>query len=135
MKISPLKFQIELTTNDLHSIQGALRCWGKPSDCIEGFTGVELYRHFERWDEFVTTNWDDWDLSEYLHDIGCRYWIQVAIEHSCPETRSVLEQQVDPLDTAFRARMKPTRHPNVLDSVPLSEHPYFWETHTIHPES
>ena len=134
MKISPLKFQIELTSDDLNSIRDALRCWGKSSDCIEGFTGAELYRHFERWDEFVTTNWNDWDLSEYLHDIGCRYWIQVAIEHSYSETQSVLKRQIEPLDVAFRGRMKPASRPNVSDSVPLSKRPYFWETHTIHPE-
>ena len=84
MEITPLKFQLAITQDDLRSIREAIRKWGKPAECIDGFTGAELYRHFERWQPFVSTDWTDWDISEYGHDIGCRYWIQVAIEHSCP---------------------------------------------------
>jgi hypothetical protein len=134
MEISPLKFQFELTPEDLRSIRDAIRRWGKPTDCVEGFNGAELYRHFERWQLFVDTNWADWDISEYSHDVGCRYWIQVAIEHSCPATRLVLEHQVEPIDTEFRAHMKAAKRPDVLDRAPFSKRPYFWETHTIHPE-
>ena len=134
MEISPLKFKFELTSEDLRSIRDAIRLWGKPTDCVERFTGAELYKHFERWQQFVDTNWSDWDLSEYGHDIGCRYWIQVAIEHSSPATRSVLERQVTPIDAQFRANMKPAKRPRIELAGPLSGRPYFWETNTLHPE-
>jgi len=134
MEISPLKFHFALTPEDLRSIREAIRRWGKPAECIDGFTGAELYRHFERWQQFVETNWAGWDRSEYDHDIGCRFWVQVAIEHSSPATRTVLEQQVAPLDASFQAQMRPAKRPTILECAPLSHHPYFWESHTIHPE-
>jgi hypothetical protein len=134
MEISPLKFQFALTADDLRVIRDAIRRWGKSSDCVEGFTGAELYRHFERWEQFVSTDWSHWDISEYDHDIGYRYWIQVAIEHSCPATRVVLEQQVATIDVQFQSHMKAAKRPRVLECAPLSRHPYFWESHTIHPE-
>ena len=81
MEISRLKHQFALTPEDLNSIREAIRDWGKPNDCIEGYTGAQLYRHFEWWEQFVTTDWAGWDISEYGHDIGCRHWIQLAIEH------------------------------------------------------
>lgn len=101
---------------------------------MDGFTGAELHRHFESWEQFVDTNWVDWDSSEYDHDIGCRFWIQVAIEHSCPATRTVLEQQVAPVDAVFQSRMRPAKRPDIREGTPLSQHPYFWESHTVHPE-
>lgn len=134
MKVSPLKFQFALTADDLHAIREAIRRWGEPSDRVEGFTGAELYRHFGRWEQFVSTDWSHWDISEYDHDIRCRYWIQVAIEHSCPVTRSVLESQVAPLDAQFQSCMRPAKHPDISEGAPLSRQPYFWESHTIHPE-
>jgi hypothetical protein len=134
MEISPLRFQFALTRDDLRSIREAIHQWGKPAECVDGFTGVELYRHFEGWEQFVETDWADWDQSEYNHDIGCRFWIQVAIEHASPATRAVLEQQVVSLDAIFIAQMRPVRCSNISECAPLSQHPYFWETHTIHPE-
>jgi hypothetical protein len=134
MEISPLKFRFVLTSDDLHSIREAIHRWGKPAGCIEGFTGAELYRHFEMWEQFVDANWAGWDRSEYDHDIGCRFWIQLAIECSCPATRAVLEQQVAPVDARFQMQMRPAKRPNILECVPLSGHPYFWESHTVHPE-
>jgi hypothetical protein len=134
MEISHHKFNFSLTLDDLRSIREAIRRWGKPAECIEGFTGVELYRHFERWDQFVKTDWANWDRSEYNHDIGCRYWIRVAIEYSCPATRNILEQQIAPIDAQFQSHMKLIKRQSVLDCVPLSQHPYFWESHTILPE-
>jgi hypothetical protein len=127
METSPLKFHFALTPEDLRSIREAIRRWGKPAECIDGFTGAELYRHFERWQQFVETNWADWDRSEYDHDIGCRFWVQLAIENSSPGTHTVLEQQVARVDA-------PAKRPTILESAPLSHHPYFWESHTIHPE-
>jgi hypothetical protein len=91
MEISQLKFHFALTPEDMRSIREAIGQWGKPPECIDRFSGAELYRHFETWQQFVDTNRADWDRSEYDHDIGCRCWIRVAVEHSCSATRTVLE--------------------------------------------
>ena len=134
MEISPLKFHFALTPDDVHSIREAVREWGEPVEKIDGFNGAELYRNFESWDQFVDTNWDDWDKHEYSYDISCRFWIQIAIEHSLPATRSVLEEQVAIIDARFQTHMKPVKRLGILEGAPLSGHPYFWESHTIHPE-
>jgi hypothetical protein len=134
MNIGPLKFHFALTPSDLHAIREAMSLWGKPTQSSDGFTGAELYRHFERWEQFVDTDWSDWEWSEYSHDIGCRFWIQIAIEHVCPATRIVLEQQIAPLDAIFQSRMRPSKRPDILGCNLLSQHPYFWESHTLHPE-
>jgi hypothetical protein len=134
MNIGSLKFHFSLTPSDLHTIREAIRQWGMPQTYIDGFTDAVLYRHFERWEQFVNIDWSEWDWSEYSHDIGCRFWIQVAIEHSSLDTRIVLEQQVAPLDAIFQSRMRPLKRPNVLGCISLSHHPYFWESHTLHPE-
>jgi hypothetical protein len=132
MEVSPHKYQFALTQDDLRSIREAILRWGKPAECIDGFTGAELCRHFERWKEFVDTDWADRDFSEYEYGIGCRFWIQVSIERSSPATRAVLEQQVAPIDAQFQSRMRRVNRPHILDSAPLSRHPYFWESHSIH---
>ena len=134
MEHSPLKFSFALTPEDLRSIREAIRRWGKPTECISEFNGAELYRHFERWQQFVEINWANWDRSEYDHDIGCRFWIQVAIEHSCPSTCITLEEQVAPVDALFQTRMRPAKRPTILEGAPLAHHPYFWESQTLHPE-
>lgn len=128
MLISRLKFRFSLTPEDLHSIREA-------TDIAEGFNGARLYDHFEGWETFVETDWLDWDVSEYDHDLKCRFWIQLAIERSCPATRAVLEQQVAPLDARFQEVMRPTKSRHGMNRLPLSGHPYFWETHTIHPDA
>jgi hypothetical protein len=81
--------------------------WGKAQDVIHEFNGARLHDHYEMWAQFIDTDWENWNISEYHHDIGCRYWIQLAIEHSTSQTRSSLEQAVQPLDERFKARMKP----------------------------
>lgn len=127
MRIAPLGFRFSLTPEDLRSIREAC-------EVAADFNGARLYEEFEAWEGFVDTDWSQWDSSEYDNDIACRFWIQLAIERSSPATRAVLEQQVEPLDERFRAVMKPARSRSGWDRLPLSGHPYFWETHTIHPD-
>jgi hypothetical protein len=119
-----------LTETDLHQIREAVRHWGKPAELVHEYSEALLSRHFGWWEEFVTTDWDEDSQSEYDHDIGCRTWIQVAIEHATPQTREQLEALVRPLDDAFRRRMRPTATQKSR-SAPITEAAYFWETHTI----
>lgn len=134
MEIKPLKYQFSLAESDRESIRQAIHDWGKPGELADGFNGGKLYEYFERWENFVSTDWTNWDSSEYNHDIGCRVWIQVAIEHASPETRSDLERAVKPLDDRFKAHMAPATSRGMQRSAaPLSAGPYFWDTHTIHP--
>ena len=134
MEIRQSKFPIEVTHEDLDSIRAAVQAWGKPQDVVDAFNGARLHDHFERCALVVDTDSPDWDISEYDHDLGCRVWIQVAIEHSSPKTRSLLEDVVRPLDDAFKRKMRPSWRRHRTPEAPLSEGPYFWETHTIHPE-
>ena len=94
----------------------------------------QLHRHLSMWTEFVDRNWLDWDISEYDHDIGCRMWIQVALENSAPETALKICTVTRPPDDAFKRRMVPVRRLSSYHVPVLRWHPYFWETHTLHPE-
>jgi hypothetical protein len=131
VQISPVKYKFALNAEDMHSIREALRRWGKSEESVDGFNGSTLYRYFERWHQFVETDWTTWDQSEYNQDLDCRFWIQVAIEHSCPATRNDLELEVDFIDARFKACMKHAIEPSILVGTPLSQHPYFWESYTI----
>ena len=119
----------------MEKIRVALRSWGKSEEIVSGFTGSRLHDYFGTWSQFVDTDWSDWDRAEYNHDIGCRYWIQLAIENSSSDTSENLQQAVQPVDERFKARMKPCQDTTQLMlKGPFLDHPYFWETHTIHPE-
>ena len=134
MEIEKSKFDFSLSEQDRQQIKQAILKWGKPEDVCTSFNGARLYNHFEMWSQFGEMNWSTWDISEYDHDIGCRYWIQVCIEHSTPVTRLALEKAVAESDSKFKAQMRTAKHPSILQVSPLSSHPYFWETQTIHPE-
>jgi hypothetical protein len=123
-----------LTTEDAQLIRAALQQWGKSQEVIEAFFELGIGFYLKEWANFVYTDWAPYDISEYNHDIGVRYWIQLAIEHSTPETRAILEEAVTPLDECFRARAKPCRPKRYASPGSFSGHPYFWETSTIHPE-
>jgi hypothetical protein len=120
-----------LTEADLRQIRDAVRRWGKPHDVVHGYGDELLRRHFEWWDEFVGDEWDADLYPEYSHDIGCRTWIQVAIEHATPRTRDQLAALVRPLDDVFKRRMWPKDRQSPRWRAPLAEAAYFWETHTI----
>jgi hypothetical protein len=90
MKVREPDFDVEITVADLESIRDAIRKWGKPSRVADEYEGARLYDQLCAWAQFVDTDWADWDQSEYDHDIGCRYWIQVAIEHSSSATATRL---------------------------------------------
>ena len=134
MKIIEPRFKFCLSELDREQIKDGIRKWGKPEELSNNFNGGKLYSHFEAWSDFVETCWDDRDISEYDHDIGCRYWIQLCIERSTAATQPALERAVAASDCKFETRMKQRQHSNALQMSPLSHHSYFWETHTIHPE-
>ncbi len=120
---------------DQEAIRSALIRSGYSKELTSRFFGSGLRTDFEGWEVFVTTDWSNWDISEYDHDIGRRYWIQVVIENSCAETRSRIEAEVKPLDDLFLNNMRLLRSPRISrGQLPLSSHPYFWETGTIHPD-
>ena len=133
MKVRELAFDVETALSDLEAIRGAIRKWGKPSSVVDEYAGARLYDEFCAWAQFVDTDWEAWDQSEYNHDIGCRSWIQLAIEYSSSATAIRLEAAVAPIDARFKSRMRPARR--MIERTPvLQGHPYFWETHTLHPE-
>jgi hypothetical protein len=133
MKVREPDFDVEITLSDLESIREAIRKWGKPPSVADEYAGARLYDEFCAWAQFVDTDWTDWDQSEYNHDIGCRYWIQLAIENSSSTTAARLQTAVAPIDARFKTRMRPTWR--AFERTPvLHDHPYFWETHTLHPD-
>lgn len=94
-----------------------------------------LQAAFEGWETFVTTDWTNWDIAEYDHDLGSRYWIQLVIEYACAETRQRITAQVKALDDLFKQQSRALRSPRFSrEPLCLAHHPYFWETGSIHPE-
>ena len=134
MQIKKCEFEVWVETSDLERIRDALRRWGKPCDVIENYCGSLLHQHLIAWQEFAETDWSKWDISEYHHDIGCRFWIQLAIENSEPNTADQIHQAAKVSDELFRAKMSPAVESCRSSTTVLRSHPYFWETHTIHPE-
>ena len=124
-------FNLSLTTEDVASIQRAARLWGKPQEVVEHYGEVALRRHFKCWEKFVHASWDEDWYPEYDHDIGCRYWIQLAVEYATPETRDRLQEAVKPLDDLFKQRMRPCPLHERASLGPFLGRPYFWETNTI----
>ncbi len=119
---------------DREAIRAALLRSGY-ADELAQVMSARIRLDFEGWEKFVNTDWSAWDFSEYDHEIGQRYGIQVIMEHSCAETRRRLEAEVKPIDDLFLKNMRLFASPHVSrEQLPLSEHPYFWETGTIHPE-
>ena len=94
MKIKPPRFEFSFSSTDLEAIRGAILRWGKSPAIARAFDGGRLQVHMERWLALVETDWSRWDISEYDHDIGCRTWIQIAIEFSSATTREQLEKAV-----------------------------------------
>jgi hypothetical protein len=134
MEINRLKFQFELSPEDLLAIRGAIARWKNDQSIVDQFSGAFLYGKFDAWREFVDTEWGDWDISEYDHDIGCRYWIQLAIENSAPRTADTLQSCVKADDGKFMKIMRPKVKPKVFQISAFRGQPYFWEVNTIHPE-
>ncbi len=135
MQIEVSKFDCWITPQDLVRIHAGLRSSGIAEGDRRFFYGADIHKFFEAWEQFVTADWDSWDVAEYDNDLLCRYQIQVAIELSTPETQARLEQAVQPLDHQFKAAMKPSLRVKRTTQPPLARHPYFWEQFTIHPGS
>lgn len=124
-------FTITLTPKDVIAIQQSLRLWGKPEQVVESYNEATLQKHLVCWKKFVVFDWnEDW-YDEYQHDIGCRYWIQLAIENASLETQFRLIDVITPLDEVFKSRMKPCPLRERASPDPFLEKSYFWETHTI----
>ncbi len=129
-----MELGVDLTADDVSSIRQAIRAWGKPPEVAVKYGTASLGEHLSAWKEFVERDWGDWDISEYDHDVGCRTWIQVAVEHSNPATAAQIEAAAKAADSIFRSLMVPARELPSYRVPVLRQHPYFWETHTIHPE-
>ena len=127
-------YAFSLTVEDLAAIRKAITAWGKSADIVAGFGNSHLHKLFKTWQQLVTQDWSEsgWDYSEYHHDIGSRYWIQLAIEHATPITRVQLEAAVAPLDALFKKRMKPSPMKRHAAEGPFRETTYFWDMHTIY---
>lgn len=134
MKVSNTGFDFEIVSDDLTKIRAAIRQWKADPEISETFNGSALYDHFQRWQQFVDSDWEGWDISEYDHDIGCRAWIQLAIENSTPRTASCLEKEVSKIDDKFKKKMNPFKKEWISPHLksPFKNGPYFWETYTIH---
>jgi len=133
MKIRKSGFQFEIKTEDLIKIRSAIKQW-KSKWWSENFDGSSLYQCFESWEHFIDTEWCTWDVSEYNHDIECRYFIQLAIENSTSLTKVRLNELVKPFDEIFIKNMKPYKKLNFKKIEIFNSQPYFWEINTIHPD-
>jgi hypothetical protein len=125
------RYELNLSPADVDLINKALKLWGKPDELVEKFGATFLRERLENWEEFVNSEWDeDWEF-EYAHDIGVRYWIQLAIEHTTPETSNKIEALVTPLDQIFKNKAQPCPVREYAPAGPFKHKPYFWETHSI----
>jgi hypothetical protein len=131
MEIRQPEFDVWIEPEDLGRIPRALAALGEPPESVEAFHGAALYRLYEAWRVFVTTDWTRWDVSEYLNDLRCRHLIQIAIDASTPATRERLADAAERLDAQFRSRMRPLLTP-YQPALAANRAPYFWENHTIH---
>jgi len=75
----------------------------------------------------------NWDISEYDHELGCRYWLQLIMENVGADSRARILSELDPLDQIFKSKMKPFDK-SIFRMQVFKAQPYFWETNTIHPE-
>jgi hypothetical protein len=124
--------RICLTEEDLGAIQPVVESWMPGHG--DAFTEQFLDDQLLAWETFVNTRWySDLDF-EYNHDIGVRYWIQVAIEHATPETSDTIAEAVQPADDTFQKRMvltdEPELHASSRQDV-FKRKAYFWELFTI----
>ena len=125
---------ISVSRDDVAAMRRALVRWGKPASVVEGFTQDRMSYYLDRWELFVRTDWEAWDPAEYSHDIGVRYFIQLAIETMSPSTRAMLEEAVSAADQLFRSKMVPAKPVTFRNpSAAFREAPYFWEENTLHP--
>ena len=125
---------VHLSVDDRARMREVIRKWGKGENIVAQYDDSLLEKHLKCWQVFVEFEWDEgWDISEYDHDLGCRYWLQLAIENTAVETREKIMRLVEPMDAVFKRRMTPLQSPN-FDVKPgvFAGHPYFWETNTIY---
>ena len=80
VEIRHCKFDVWITHEDLTSIReslrGAPRCGIEPKE----YFGTHVGGAYANWEIFVDTDWSQWDVAEYAHDLHRRNLIQHAIE-------------------------------------------------------
>ncbi len=101
---------LSILPDDLERIRTAVTIWKSPG-AGQAFWGARVADYATSWAQFVDTDWSSWDPSEYNHDIGCRHWLQVVLEHCAAPTRARLESEIRSTDLVFHSRSsegKPT---------------------------
>jgi hypothetical protein len=68
---------MSITLEDLDAIRAAITRW-KGAGTGAAFMGARVADLIEAWEQFVDTDWERWDWSEYDHDLDARYWLQVS---------------------------------------------------------
>ena len=134
MKIKHSGFSFKILDADLERVRVVIPYW-KPTFDVSKFDGAMLYNSFEGWIDFVDNDWEKWDMSEYRHEIPCRYWIQLAIEYATEETSLKLKKNVHPIDEKFKSKMQKSRAFKIKRaSEVFKNQPYFFQSFTIHPD-
>ena len=134
MRARKLSLSVSLSDDELSTIRNVIVAWGKSQAVANDFDGSKLHQLFDSWAEFVDTDWDGWDISEYNHDLGVRYWLQLVLENADFENSTSLQDALKPIDDRF---IKAAHECGLLrsgnDSV-FNEESYFWQNTSIHPE-
>ena len=133
MDIREPELKAYIEPHEPDDIRAAIRTWGKPDSVVNAFCGARLGNYLGRWKQFLQTDWANWDISEYDHDLGCRYWLQLILENVGADSKARILSDLDPLDQVFKSKMKPSSK-GIITEQGFKGQPYFWETNTIHPE-
>ena len=134
MRVRKLNLSVSLSGDELSNIRNVILAWGKSQAIANDFDGSKLHELFDSWSEFIDTDWDRCDISEYNHDLGVRYWLQLVLENTASENSASLQEALQPIDDRF---IKAAHECDLLrsgnDSV-FNEESYFWQNSSIHPE-
>lgn len=125
VRIVPAKWNVSLGAREVSTVRKALGESKNLAAYARSFDGSTLHSWLEAWEALVSTEWSDWDLSEYNNEIVCRDLIEVVLKNSSPITKAALAADLVPLDEMFQKAMKP---------VNFSNSHGFWRANSIHPE-
>jgi stearoyl-CoA desaturase (Delta-9 desaturase) len=89
----------------------------------------KLKQLVDAWQSFVQTDWKG-NLNDYVSKIHVRQELQVFLENANGSVKKKIASMVEPLDRAFKAKMKPV-NPNFLRAGWALKGKHFWETHSI----
>ncbi|MGF1767076.1 hypothetical protein L4D06_06785 [Enterovibrio makurazakiensis] len=134
MRVRKLSLSVSFSEDELSNIRNVIVAWGKSQAIADDFDGSKLHQLCDSWAEFVDTDWDGWDIAEYNHDLGVRYWLQLVLENAGSENSTSLHEALQPIDDRFiRAAHECDLLRSGDDSV-FNEESYFWRNSSIHPE-